>query len=125
MLMVGKTNRTTVPATIVVRDEAGRQTKVDIKLTGLVRRQTDWDELFGRHGAVAAEAKVTEIYQANARLFAEVFDGWEGVADADGQPLPYSADAVEVLLVSEHGPAANAALMKALNELRFGALEKN
>lgn len=125
MLKIAANNRTTVTARVNVRDEAGNVTVVDVKLTGLLRSQDDWDALFARHESSGESPTVTDIYRANAALYAEVFDGWQGPLDAAGQPLPYSPDAVSVLLTSEHGPAANAAFMQAVHELRFGAVEKN
>jgi hypothetical protein len=128
MLKIATTDRTTVTARIAVRDASGEADIVEIKLTGLLRSQPDWDALFQRHAEAEGEkvvADVTCIYRANAKLYAEVFDGWQGVADEKGQPLAYSADALEVLLLSAHGPAANRALMQAMHDLRYGALEKN
>ena len=128
MLKIATTDRTTVTARIAVRDASGEAAIVEIKLTGLLRSQPDWDALLQRHAQAEGEkvgADVTGIYRANAKLYAEVFDGWQGVADESGQPLAYSADALEVLLMSAHGPAANRALMQAMHDLRYGALEKN
>ncbi len=125
MLKIATTDRTTVTARIAVRNASGEAVIVEIKLTGLLRSQPDWDALFQRHAQAKGEKTVSDIYRANAKLYAEVFDGWQGVADESGQPLAYSADALEVLLLSAHGPAANRALMQALDDLRYGALEKN
>lgn len=127
MLTIAKENRTTVTARVKVRDESGAESVVEIKLTGLVRAQSDWDALFARHGGdkVDQARVVSAIYRANAALYAEAFDGWDGVAGADGKPLSFGLPAMEALLDSPLAPAANRGLMEALNELRFGALEKN
>lgn len=125
MLKIAANNRTTVTARVSVRDEAGVVTVAEVKLTGMLRTQDGWDALFARHEAKGDSASVTSIYRANAALYAEVFDGWQGPLDEAGRPLPYSPQAVETLLISEHGPAANTAFMQAVHELRFGAIEKN
>lgn len=138
MLKVGATSRTSILAAIRFLGSDGEVKSHEIKLYGLLRTQPDWDALFARHkvevrpsgsaansGAADVQATVTDIYRGNAALYSEVFDGWDGVADAEGKPLPYSQDAVRILLESEHGPAANRAFQLALHELRFGALEKN
>lgn len=125
MLKIATTDRTTVTARIAVRDASGEVVIVEIKLTGLLRSQPDWDALFQRHTQPEGERTVTDVYRANAKLYAEVFDGWQGVVSEEGFPLHYSAGAMEVLLMSSHGPAANLALMQAVNDLRYGALEKN
>lgn len=127
MLKIAKENRTTVTARVAVRNEAGAVSVSEIKLTGLVRDQPDWDALFARHGGdkVNQARSVSAVYRDNAALYAEAFDGWDGVADPDGQLLPFSLPALETLLSSPLAPAANRGLMEALNELRFGALEKN
>lgn len=127
MLKISANNRTAVTARVQVRDESGAASVVEIKLTGLVRTQSGWDDLFARHGGEkAGQARsVSAIYRDNAALYAEAFDGWDGVADASGKPLPFDLSALETLLDSPLAPAANRGLMEALSELRFGALEKN
>ncbi len=127
MLKIAESNRTTVTGRIAVRDEAGEVSVVEIKLTGLVRTQPEWDALFERHGGEKSDGAqpVSAIYRANAALYAEAFDGWEDVVDAAGKPLAFGLQAMEALLASPLAPAANRGLMVALNELRFGALEKN
>lgn len=136
MLKLGISSRTSIPAAIRYLGSDGEVASHDIKLFGALRTQPEWDALFARHkvevqqsmpaaSAADVSSTVTDIYRGNAALYAEVFDGWDGVADASGKPLPYSQDAVRILLESEHGPAANRAFQLALHELRFGALEKN
>lgn len=113
-----------VPAEIHARAESGERV-ITIHLTGRLLSQPAWDELFQRHAGADEAADLSAIYRQNARLYAETFTAWDGVCGPDGQPVPLSLAALEVALLSVDGPAVNAALQRAVHELRFGALRKN
>lgn len=59
----------------------------------------------------------------DADILAEVIVGWAGVAERDGAAMPFSRDALAVLLDNYHG-AAREIFSAYLSELR-GAKEKN
>ncbi|MBP4052001.1 hypothetical protein J9978_21220 [Chromobacterium violaceum] len=117
-----------VPAEIHVRTESGAGRDISIKLMGRLLSQPAWDELFQRHAGEDENeaASLSDVYRQNARLYAETFTAWEGVCGPDGQPVPLSLAALEAALLSVDGPAVNAALQRAVHELRFGgAVRKN
>ncbi|WP_434657748.1 hypothetical protein [Chromobacterium violaceum] len=115
-----------VPAEIHARAESGAERVITIQLTGRLLSQPAWDELFQRHAAADEAADLSAIYRQNARLYAETFTAWDGVQGPDGQPVPLSLAALEAALLSVDGPAVNAALQRAVHELRFGgAVRKN
>ncbi|OQS45866.1 hypothetical protein B0T49_20910 [Chromobacterium violaceum] len=114
-----------VPAEIHARAESGEHV-ITIQLTGRLLSQPAWDELFQRHAAADEAADLSAIYRQNARLYFEVFTAWDGVQDQHKQPVPLSLETLEAALLSIDGPAVNAALQRAVHELRFGgAVRKN
>lgn len=77
-----------------------------------------------------ADGERLPIYLAlarNAHLFAALMCGWGGeVVDDDGNPLPYSAEALAALVTGADGLAVSAGISNAIAQIRFGqAPEKN
>jgi hypothetical protein len=59
----------------------------------------------------------------DAEAVAEILGDWSGISGADGEPLPYTPEALEALLDNHHG-AAMAILQTYIRELT-GARVKN
>ncbi|MBM2884905.1 hypothetical protein JFK97_10950 [Chromobacterium phragmitis] len=74
---------------------------------------------------VSDEASFPQLLQANVDKFARLLVGWEGVTDADGQPLPFSLDLLRQLVTGPDGAAFSRGIWEAINELTYGAREKN
>lgn len=125
MFKIANAGAVRVPATIHTRIESGAENLITITLTGKLLDQPGWDALFARHAGASEDGELSDIYRQNARLYADVFTGWDGVQDEAGQPLPLSQAALEAALLSVDGPQVNAALQRAVHELRFGAVRKN
>lgn len=74
--------------------------KVALGLPGSEERATF--TLVGRHkGAKALQewaGRAREAEGQDHKFLAEAIDGWDDVLDADGAPVPYSADALAALL---------------------------
>ena len=60
---------------------------------------------------------------SDAAYLGEVIEGWKGVEDADGRPLPYSAEALAQLL--DAYPASGAELFDQYLDALTRAREKN
>ena len=125
MFKIANSGTVRVPAEILTRTESGAENKIIIQLTGRLLSQPGWDALFAKHAGEAGAGELSEVYRQNARLYADVFTAWDGVADEEGQALPLSQAALEAALLSVDGPQVNAALQQAVHELRFGAVRKN
>lgn len=70
---------------------------------------------------VLATAKTEAEHLAdNARLFPQLVAGWDGVAHADGTPLPFSVEALAAIVTGPLGKAVSAGLWQAVAEVRHG-----
>lgn len=67
-----------------------------------------------------AERPISLLLEKNSQLFARLVDGWGKVLGEDGQPAPYSPEALHALVTGPDGLAVSAGIHRALNELRFG-----
>lgn len=61
-----------------------------------------------------------EHLEDNAQLFPRFIAGWDGVAQADGTPVPYSTQALADLVTGPYGKAVSAGLWRAVSEVRHG-----
>ncbi|OHX10505.1 hypothetical protein BI347_22270 [Chromobacterium sphagni] len=71
------------------------------------------------------QAAFPDMLQANVGKFSRLLVGWEGVTDADDKPLPFSLDLLRQLVTGPDGAAFSRGIWEAINELTYGAREKN
>jgi hypothetical protein len=101
------------PVTLEIRDEKGRVKREQFTARFKRLPQTELDELM-------SQARDQQI--SDAELASKVLSGWEGIADADGNPIPYNDVMREsVLDVFPVRPSVIAAWFESLT----GAKRKN
>ena len=66
-----------------------------------------------------------EILADNARQFASLVVGWEGPTDTEGNPVPFTPEALKSQVLGPRGKELSAGLWQAISEVRFGARLKN
>jgi hypothetical protein len=101
------------PVTLEIRDDKGRVKKEQFTARFKRLPQAELDELMNgaKEGAIS-----------DAELAAKVLAGWDGIADSDGEPIPYNDTTREqVLDVFPVRPSIIAAWFESLT----GAKRKN
>ena len=98
------------------------------RFTGVFRRLSEeaLDELLGTgtpaaDGAEPRGARLAQVLQENATLFAGVLAGWQGVLAADGSAAPYSVERLAAAVTGANGVYLSAGLWRAVAEIRNGA----
>lgn len=67
-----------------------------------------------------AGRKLSEVLADNARKFAGVLVGWDGVTDPEGRPVTFTAGLLQEQVCGPRGLALSAGINKALQQIRFG-----
>ncbi len=82
----------------------------------------EYEQLF----KTAAEEKdavtvpMSEVLKRNVPIFQRIITGWTGVADRDGNTVPYSPEKLAEQITGKRGPALSAGIWRAINEVRYG-----
>ena len=71
--------------------------------------------------AEGQDQPMRDVLARNALIFTALIEGWgEEVRDENGQPGPYSGDALAALIKGPDGVSVSSALNHALTEIRYG-----
>lgn len=99
------------PVTVNIPRDGGRTTKAEFTAHFELLPQTEFREIYEQENA------------SDEDLVRRVLTGWDGVADADGQPIEYNEDAREMMI---RIPYVRAAMVSAYLECSHGkAARKN
>jgi hypothetical protein len=113
-----------VPWPVDVRVPAAGGTFITRRFTALINvlSESEYQRLLDVPEAdpAAPEKTEKEHLEDNAQLFPGFIAGWDGVAQADGTPVPYSTKALADLVTGPYGKAVSAGLWRAVSEVRHG-----
>lgn len=114
-----------VPWPVDVRVPAAGGTFITRRFTARINvlSESDYQRLLDAPAAdpAAPEKTEKEHLEDNARLFPSFIAGWgKDVQTPDGQPVPFSIQALADLVTGPYGKAVSAGLWRAVSEVRHG-----